>query len=170
MNRKLLSAVSAAALSMSLLAGVAGAQDLGLQQLQDSARISMARVGVETDMVDSLTLEELTRIEAVSSGTTPDNAKADQIEIILTEAEARIASGTPASAEGATGDVDVETLNSAQVLESSVGKQLSELGFNDVDVRALTVGELIEIELITGGSYSTDQQRDQIEQILRADG
>ena len=111
MNNRMLSAVSAAALSLSLMTGAAFAQDdLALKQLQDSATSSMAQLNMDTSMVDMLTLEELTRIQATTSGTVADNAKVQQIETILRDADARIAAGGAVVPEGPVGDLTTDDL------------------------------------------------------------
>ena len=72
--------ISAAALSFSLLASAASAQDLGLKQLQDSATAGMSQLGMDVSKVETLTLEELAQIQSVTGGGDSEDTKMRRIE------------------------------------------------------------------------------------------
>lgn len=167
MKTRMLSAVSAAALSLSVLSGVAFAQDLGLKQLQDSQTSAMAQLNMDTSMVDSLTLEELTRIQGVTSGTTAENSKVLAIETILRDADARIAAGGAVVPTGTLGDITTEDLAGDMVVKANVGAYIAQLGLNDqIDVEALSTDQLLQVQLIQGSSEGEAQQRMKVEQLL----
>lgn len=168
MKYRIYSAVSAAALSLSLMTGAAFAQDdLGLKQLQDSAVSAMAKLNMDTSMVDMLTLDELAQIQAATNSTTADTAKVGRINEILTTAEERIAAGGAVVPQGATGDITNEDLAGDQVVKANVGAFIAQLGMNDrIDVDTLTTDQLLQVQLVQQSSEGEASQKAQIEQLL----
>ena len=167
MTLRIFSTASAAALAIALAVAPAQAEELGVQQLQDSATASLAQLGMDTSMIGMLSLVELAQIEAVSGGGDAAQTKVARIEIILRDAEARIAAGGAVGATGATGDFGAEALAATRDLESSVAASLARLGFGaDVAVGRLSAGQLGQIELVTAGGAPEAEQRAQIERIL----
>lgn len=165
MKSRLFSAVSATALSLSLLAAPVFAQDLGLQQLQDAATSTLSQLNLDTSMVESLTLEELTLIEAANSTGGNDAAKVDQIETVLRNAEDRIAAGGGVVPSGPAGDVTAEDLDSLMVVKSNVQAQLAQLGVA-ADVETLSDEQLLEIQAISGGTQDDTTKKEMVETVI----
>ncbi len=166
MKSRMFSAVSAAAISLTLFAGAASAQDLGLQQLQDTATMSLSQLGIDTTMIDSLTLEELTLIQGITSGSETDMVKSDRIGTVMRDAEARIAAGGAVVPTGTVGDVQASDMTSTVVLEASVGQELAKLGMEEIVVENLSDQQLMEIQNVSSGTQSEDVKKQQIELIL----
>jgi hypothetical protein len=143
MKSRLMAAAAAAALSLSLVGGSVSAQELGLQQLQDSATSTLAQLGMSTEMVGSLTLEELAQIQSVTSGSATEAAQIQQIETILRGAEERIAAGGAVEPTGTTGDITPGALEGDRVVAANVGTFLTQIGMHDVDVNTLSTEELL---------------------------
>lgn len=168
MKIRMFAAVSAAALSLSLISGAALAQvDLGLKQLQDSATASMSALNMDTSMVDILTLDELARIQAVTSSQVSDNAKMQQIETIQRDADARIAAGGAVVPSGPPGDLTTEDLAADAVVKANVGAYLAQLGLSDkIDVDKLTTDQLLQVQLVQESSEGDAEKRMRIENML----
>lgn len=166
MKNRLFSAVSAAALSFSLIAGSVSAQDLGLKQLQDTASAAMSQLGMDTTMVDALTLDELTEIQAITSGSETNMIKTDRIGSVMRNAEERIAAGGSVVPSGPAGDVQAEDMTSTAVLEASVGQTLAQLGFTDVDAESLSDQQLMEIQNVSSGTETEEVKTQEIERII----
>ena len=169
MNNRFYTAVSAAALSLSLMTGAVFAQDdLGLKQLQDSAISAMAKLNMDTSMVDMLTLDELAA-ESRPRPTAPPRTprKVGRINEILTTAEERIAAGGAVVPQGATGDITNEDLAGDQVVKANVGVFIAQLGLNDrIDVDTLTTDELLQLQLIQQGDDGDAEHRMRVEKLL----
>jgi hypothetical protein len=58
---------------------------LGVAQLKDSTAADMARIGVDTEVLDSLTLAQIARIENVMSSAGTDAEKKAQVETIIAD-------------------------------------------------------------------------------------
>ncbi len=145
MNRKFLTAVSAAALSLSLLATVpAGAQE---QQLSDSSAIGMSALGIDTTGV-VVTADQSAMIENVLGSSDQDDIKRGRIQQIL---------GNEATATGRLGTGQ---------LRSSVSSDMAALGLDTSMVDTLQVEQLAAIENVTGSQYTDDQKRNQITEIV----
>lgn len=158
--------MTAAALSLSLMAGAASAQELGLQQLQDSATTSLAQLGMSTEMVESLTLEELAQIQSVTSGSATEAAARQQVETILRGAEERIAAGGAEVPSGPAGDITPGNLEGDQVVAANVGTFLTQIGMHDVDVNSLSQDKLLQIQSLQESDESADMMRRQVEEII----
>jgi len=166
MLRRLLTAASAVTLSLALMAPV-HAQDLGLKQLQDSAVSSLAQLGMDTSMVERLTLEELAQIQSVTGGGDPESVKVQRIETIFRDAEERIAAGGAVEPSGPAGDLTTQDLAGDAVVKANVGAYLAQLGLaSEVDVDTLTTDELLQVQLVQGSTDSEDEQRAKIEALL----
>lgn len=158
---------SAAAVSLSLLASAAPAQDLGLQQLQDSATAGMSQLGMDVSMVDVLTLEELAQIQSVTGGGDAEETKVRRIETILRDAEARIAAGGAVVPSGPPGDVTPADLAGDRVVKANVGSFIAELGMNDeVNVDTLSTDQLLQIQLVQGTRDTDEEKRMAVERLL----
>ena len=145
MNRRLLTAVSAAALSLSLLAAVpAGAQE---QQLSDSAATGMSALGMDTTGV-MVTADQAAMIENVLGSTDQDDIKRGRIQQIL---------GNEATATGRLGTGQ---------LRSSVSADMAALGMDTSMIDTLQVEQLAAIENVSGSQYTDDQKRQQITEIV----
>lgn len=144
----------------------APAEDLGLMQLRDSGTTTLARLGMDTAPLDTLTRDELAQIETIGSSGASRNEKIGQIERILAAADQRIASGDTAPATGAAGDITSADLSSTAGLEASVGQDLAQLGYSADVTNGLTDDQLMQIQLIRSGSGNELTQRSQIEQII----
>jgi hypothetical protein len=167
MKIRLMQAVSAAALSLALAAGAAGAQDLGLKQLQDSATSSFAKLGLDTTPIDTLTIEELSQIQSVSNSSDADQTKIGRIETILRDADERIATGGATEPTGVAGDVRPEDLKADLVTRENVGAYVAQLGLAEqVKVDALTTDQVSQIQLVQSSDDSVDVQRERIEEIV----
>lgn len=166
MKSRLMTVAAAAALSLSLAGGAASAQELGLQQLRDSAVSTLAQLGMSTEMVDSLTLEELARIQSVTSGSATEAAQIQQIETIMREAEERIAEGGAVEPTGTTGDITPGTLEGDRVVAANVGTFLTQIGMHDVDVNSLSTEELLQIQSVQQTNDSDDMMRQAVEEII----
>lgn len=164
--KRYLAAASAAMISLALASPIS-AQDLGLKQLQDSAVSSMAQLNMDTSMVDVLTLEELTRIQGITSGDFAPNEKVAHIETVLREADERIAAGGAVVPSGPAGDLNMGDLDSTTDIRHSVRAEIAELGLNgEIDVDALSDDQVMQIHLITQNTSNTSEQRVQIQNIV----
>lgn len=148
MKRTFFSAVSAAALSLAL---VAGAPAIGQErQLQDSTRAGLAALGVDADVIPALTTSQVTEIEAVLNGSDPRDIKVSRINQIV---------GNEATATGRLGVAQ---------LQDSVGAELSKIGVDASAVNTLSLSQLAEIESVTSGSAPMDQKRARVLEIMGA--
>lgn len=145
MNTRLLTAVSAAALSLSLLATVPGAAQV--RQLSNSSAIGMSALGIDTTGV-MVTADQAAMIENVLGSTDEDSIKKGRIEEIL---------GNEATATGRLG---------TDQLRASVGADMAALGLDTSMLDTLQVEQLAAIENVTGSQYPDDQKRQQITEIV----
>ena len=131
MQRNLLSAVSAAALSLALLgAAPAYPQD-------DTTARGLAVLGMQAPL-DTLSTEQVGQIQNVLSSTENDEVKRQRIKEIL---------GNEATATGRLG---------VGQLQASVSSDLAALGIDTSGVNSLTLTQLAEIE----GAMSTNDPDD----------
>ncbi|MBP7240722.1 hypothetical protein [Amaricoccus sp.] len=164
--KRYLAAASAAMISLALAAPVA-AEDLALKQLQDSAMTSMAQLNMDTSMVDVLTLEELTRIQGLTSGALSPSEKVAQIEAVLRDADERIATGGAVIPSGPPGDITTGDLDGITDIRHGVRAEIAKLGMNsEVDVDTLTDDQLMRIHLVTQSVSNEGAQKMQIEKIV----
>jgi len=141
---RLLSALSAAALSLTLVSAPAFAQ-----QLSDSATQGMAALGLDTTGL-VLTTEQAAEIENVFSGSDADSVKKAHIEEII---------GGEATATGRLG---------TDQLRASTSADMAALGLDTEVVPMLTVEQLGAIENVTSSQATDDSKRAQIETIVGA--
>jgi hypothetical protein len=143
---RLLTALSAAALSLTLISGPAFPQ---AAQLSDSAMAGMAALGIDTTGL-VLTVDQAAQIENVRGATDADSVKKMRIEEIV---------GGEATATGRLG---------TDQLRSSASAGMSALGIDTEIVPMLTVEQLAAIENVTGSEATDDSKRAQIEEIIGA--
>ena len=143
MSRLGLSTVSAAALSLALLAAPAMSQGF-----TDAAAAGLAKLGVDAPPAESLTTEQVAQITNVLGSSDADSAKKMQIERILGTNEAT-----------ATGRLGVAQMR------SSATSDLAQLGIQ-ADVDTLTLSQLGQIQNVAASSDSTEVKKQRIEGIL----
>jgi hypothetical protein len=145
-KRSIISSVSAMALGLALAAGVpAIAQE---QQLQSSVTEGMAALGMDADVVGTLTTDQVAQIEGVLSSTDDRQEKIARINQIV---------GNEATATGRLG---------VRQLTDSVSSGMAQLGVDTSGVDMLTVGELAEIEGVLNTSDDPGVKRARIEEIM----
>lgn len=164
--KRLLMAASAAALSLTLAAPALHAQDLGLKQLQDSASTNMAKLGMQTDMVPVLTLDELAQIQAITGSGDSTQGQKDRVETVLRSAEERIADGGAVIPTGPKGDINAADLEGIDDIRHSVRADIAQMGMNsEIDVDRLTNDQLMRIHLISQSNAASSEKKMQIEKI-----
>lgn len=144
MKSKLLAAVSAAALSLSLAAAPAFSQE---QQLNDSATAGMAALGMDTTGV-MVSAEDAAKIENVLGSTDEDSIKRARIQEIV---------GGEATATGRLG---------TDQLRSSASADMAQLGLDTEMVPMLSVEQLAAIQNVSASSATDDSKRAQINTIV----
>lgn len=142
MSRFGLSTVSAAALSALLLTAPAFAQGF-----TDAAAANLAKIGVDTPPVETLTTEQVAQITNVLASSVSDQDKKMQIQNIL---------GNEATATGRLGVAQ---------MRSSATSDLAQLGIR-TDVEMLTVSQLSQIENVVSSNMSTSVKKQHVEDIL----
>ncbi|MFO1141827.1 MAG: hypothetical protein U1E59_05450 [Amaricoccus sp.] len=60
-------------------------QRLGVRQLSDSTRADLAKLGLDAEQVDALTLSQIAQIENVMSSSASDASKRDQVNSIVSQ-------------------------------------------------------------------------------------
>lgn len=149
-KHRLLSAVSAAALTLTLAGAPALAQE---DQLRASAAVTLVELGIDAS-ADTLTPDQLAQVEAVASSTDSDEIKADRIrEIIGNEGGAAVAG------QGLT---DRQARDSAMSVMASLGIS--------APVDQLTIEHQLEIQSIGNSAESDESKRDRVEAVLREAG
>ena len=142
MSRFGLSTVSAAALSLALLAAPAFSQGFS-----DSAAAGLAKLGIQVP-VKSLTNDQIAQITNVLASSDTDMAKRAQIEGFLGQSEAT-----------ATGRLGVGQMR------SSATSDLAQLGIT-ADVDTLTMTQLGQIQNVVASGDATDVKKKRVEEIL----
>jgi len=142
MSRFGLSTVSAAALSLALLAAPAFSQGFS-----DSAAAGLAKIGIQVP-VESLTNDQIAQITNVLASSDTDMAKRAQIEGFLGQNEAT-----------ATGRLGVGQMR------SSATSDLAQLGIV-ADVDTLTMTQLGQIQNVVATNEATDVKKKRVEEIL----
>ncbi len=142
MSRFGFSTVSAAALSLALLAAPAFSQGF-----TDAAAAGLAKLGVQAP-TESLTTEQVAQITNVLGSSEADSAKKVQIERILGTNEAT-----------ATGRLGVGQMR------SSATSDLAQLGVR-ADVDTLTLSQLGQIQNVVASSDATSVKKQRVEGIL----
>jgi hypothetical protein len=143
-KRKFLTAVSATALSLALLAGAPA----GAQGLDDATASGLAALGI-TGPVEALDTETVAQIKNVLSSTDDDSLKRQRIEQLL---------GT----ETATA---TDRLGVGQ-LQDSVSADLASIGMDASGVEMLTLDQLAQIEGVMSSDDDTDIKRARVEEIM----
>jgi hypothetical protein len=138
-----LSTVSAAALSLALIAGPVAAQGF-----TDAAAANLAKLGVQTPPIESLTTEQVAQITNVLAANEADSTKRMRIEEIL---------GNEATATGRLG---------ARQLRDSAVSDLAQLGIDASAVDMLTLSQLAQIENVMSGSDTQDVKKLRVEEIV----
>jgi len=141
---QLLAAVSAAALSLTLISAPSFAQE---QQLSDSAAAGMAALGMDTTGL-VVTADQAAQIENVLGSTDPDTVKKSHIEEIV------------AGEATATGRLGTDQLR------SSASAGMAALGIDTEVVPMLSVEQLAAIENITSSQATDDSKRAQVNEIV----
>ena len=147
MKRTFLSAVSAAALSVTLIAGTPGYA----ASLTESAAQGLAVLGIATPPPESLTTEQTTQIMNVLSSTNSNDRKKEHIQTIIGENE---------ESGGGVGKYGVGQLR------SSVASDLAALGVDASGVDTLTLQQLAQIENVTSSSNSDTVKKARIAEIM----
>lgn len=143
MSRLGLSTVSAAALSLALLAAPAFTQGF-----TDAAAAGLAKLGVQAPPAESLTTEQVAQITNILASTDPDTTKKMHIESVLGRNEAT-----------ATGRLGVGQMR------SSATSDLAQLGIR-ADVDTLTLSQLGQIQNVVASGDATDVKKQRVEEIL----
>jgi hypothetical protein len=146
-RNKLLTAVSAAALSVALMSAAPVMSQEA--QLSDSASQGMSALGIDTTGV-VVTADQAAQIENVLGSTEDDSLKKAQIAEIL---------GGEATATGRLG---------TDQLRSSISSEMASLGLDTEVVPMLSVEQLAAIENVTGSTATDDSKRAQINEITGA--
>ena len=144
MRTKFITAVSAATLSLTFMSAAAYAQEV---QLNDSAKIGMSSPGIDTTGM-MVTADQAAQIENVLGSTDTNTIKKARIEEII---------GGEATATGRLG---------TDQLRSSVSADMAALGLDTEMVPMLSVGQLGQIENVSGSSATDDSKRAQITEIV----
>lgn len=166
MNR-IFATASAALLALALTAPALSAQDLGLKQLQDSAVSSMAKLGMDTSMVEVLTLDELAQVQAITNSGESEQSQKGRIDTVLRTAEERIATGGAVVPTGPVGDIQASDLEGIDDVRHSVRAEIAELGLNsEVDVDQLTNDQLMQINLTVQRSANESEKKMAIRKLL----
>lgn len=180
MKRQVLS-TSAVALALSLATAMplpVAAQ--GVAQLRDSVTASMAQIGMDPSAVDMLTLGQLAQVENVLSTTEDNTSKRNRIERIYAEAGMAGAAEQDAAQSGADatggamsggamsgGMTGMSNFEQSGGLEAIVRNDLNQIGMGDeVNVNALTVSQLAEIQNVLSSTDDNPVKRNRIEQIV----
>ena len=166
MNR-IFATASAALLALALTTPAVTAQDLGLKQLQDSAVSSMAKLGMDTSMVEVLTLDELAQVQAITNSGESEQSQKGRIDTVLRTAEERIATGGAVVPTGPVGDIQASDLEGIDDVRHSVRAEIAELGLNsEVDVDQLTNDQLMQINLTVQRSANESEKKMAIRKLL----
>ena len=145
MPRKLLTAVSAAALSLSLMAAAPGFA----AGLDDTAAHGLSMLGVSVPPEGSLTDEQVTQIVNVLSSKDQDSTKRAAINQIM--------------------GVDTNSGNTrpgVAQLRDSVSADLAALGIDAADVDMLTLSQLGQIENVTASQDTQTTKKARIAEIM----
>jgi hypothetical protein len=135
--------VSAAALSLALIAAPAFAQGFN-----DAAAAGLARLGIQAPAIETLTTEQVAQITNVINSSDTDEIKRSRIDLIL---------GEEATATGRLG---------VRQLQDSVSADLAALGVDTEGVDMLTLSQLGQLQNITSSSDTDEVKKAQIEEVM----
>jgi len=145
-QRRLVTALSATALSLSLIAGTpVFAQTLGLDA---SAMSGLAKIGIDTSGITSMTTEQVAQIENILASNETDQQKKMHVQELL---------------KGEATDTGRLGVNQ---LRSSVSSDLAGLGLDASGVDSLTLSQLGQIENVTASSDSDATKKMRISEII----
>jgi hypothetical protein len=145
-QRRLVTALSATALSLSLIAGTpVFAQTLGLDA---SAMSGLAKIGIDTSGITSMTTEQVAQIENILASSETDQQKKMHVQELL---------------KGEATDTGRLGVNQ---LRSSVSSDLAGLGLDASGVDSLTLSQLGQIENVTASSDSDATKKMRISEII----
>jgi hypothetical protein len=136
--------VSAAALSLALLAAPAFAHGF-----DDAAAAGLARLGVQAPPVETLTTEQVAEITNILNSNDSDATKKSRIDLVLGGGETT-----------ATGRLGVRQL------QDSVSADLAALGVDTEGVEMLTLSQLGQIQNITSSGDSDDVKKMHVEEVM----
>jgi hypothetical protein len=166
MNR-IFATASAALIALAMTAPTLSAQDLGLKQLQDSASSNMAKLGMDTSMVEVLTLDELAQIQAITNSGGSTESQKGRLDTVLRTAEERIAAGGAVAPTGAVGDIQASDLEGIDDIRHSVRAEIAELGLNtEIDVDQLTNDQLMQVHSTTQRNMNESEKKMAIRTLL----
>jgi hypothetical protein len=135
--------VSAAALSLALIAAPAFAQGF-----DDAAAAGLARLGIQAPAIETLTTEQVAQITNVINSSDSDEIKRSRIDLIL---------GEEATATGRLG---------VRQLQDSVSADLAALGVDTEGVDMLTLSQLGQLQNITSSGETDEIKKAQIEEVM----
>jgi hypothetical protein len=135
--------VSAAALSLALIAAPAFAQGF-----DDAAAAGLARLGIQAPAIETLTTEQVAQITNVINSSDTDEIKRSRIDLIL---------GEEATATGRLG---------VRQLQDSVSADLAALGVDTEGVDMLTLSQLGQLQNITSSGETDEIKKAQIEEVM----
>ena len=119
---------------------------LGTDQLRSSAAEGMSSLGLDTEIVPMLSVEQLGGIENVTSSQATDDSKRAQIETIVGET-------TPGA--GAMGAND-----------AAVMADVAALGINTNEIGVLSAEQMTQIQTVLSGTATSNEKKGQIERII----
>jgi hypothetical protein len=140
-----LSTVSAAALSLALLGS-----PLAAQGFSDAAAANLAKLGVQTPPVESLTTEQVAEITNILASSDPDNLKKQHIHTVLGNEASPVTSGRLG----------------ARQLRDSATSDLAGLGIDASAVDTLTISQLGQIENVMAGPDAQDVKKLRVQEII----
>jgi hypothetical protein len=135
--------VSAAAMSLALIAAPAFAQGF-----DDAAAAGLARLGIQAPAIETLTTEQVAQITNVINSSDTDEIKRSRIDLIL---------GEEATATGRLG---------VRQLQDSVSADLAALGVDTEGVDMLTLSQLGQLQNITSSGETDEIKKAQIEEVM----
>lgn len=122
-------------------------QRLGGDQLRSSVSADLAALGMDTEGVDLLSIEQLAAIENVTgSSEYTDTQKRAQVSEIM---------GTTVSGEGAMG-----------ANQDAIMADIASLGINTSEIGVLTSDQMAQIQTVMSSSDTDDIKRRHVEQII----
>lgn len=142
MKRYGFSVLSAAALAVALSAPVFA------QGLDDATAAGIAKLGIQTPDVATMSTEEVAQIKNILSSSDAPELKKMRIEQIL---------GNEATATGRLGVAQ---------LQDSVGSDLAALGIDASGVESLTLSQLAQIENVMSSSDAPDVKKLRVQEII----
>ena len=119
---------------------------LGTDELRSSVSADMAELGLDTEMVPMLSVEQLASIENVVGSSETDESKRAQINEIV---------GITTDGAGAMGAND-----------DAVMADVAGLGINTDEIGVLSADQMTQIQTVLSGSETDSEKKAQIERII----